>query len=241
MTHEEIRSLLPAYALGALDAGERDRVAAHLAGCAECRSEYAGCADVADTLPDALALAAPSTVPASARSRLLAAVRPRRAASALLGAAATVVLIALAASLLWGLRLNEALAEERARTQHLTLREEIVFEIVDAPGRTKLALRPPVPGSPAYGKVFTRQDLPYIVAMAGRLPAPPAGKVYHLWLTFGDGRMVRAGVLHANPAGFGSLVYDARRDDPSPAHARVTLDPPDASQPSPVPVLLWDR
>jgi hypothetical protein len=241
MTHEEIRDLLPAYALGALDAEERGRVAAHLVGCPECRREYVGYAEVADTLPDALALAAPSTATVSAKSRLLAAAQPRRRTAAVLGAAATVVLIALVASLLWGLRLNDALAEERARTQHLTTREEIVFEVVDAPSRTKLALRPPLPGSSAYGKVFTRPDLPYVVAMAGRLPEPPAGKVYHLWLTFGDGRTVRGGVLYANPAGFGSLIYDAGRNDPRPEHVRVTLDRQDARKPSGVPVLLWDR
>ena len=39
MTHEELRDSLPALALGALDAGERAEVAAHVASCATCAAE----------------------------------------------------------------------------------------------------------------------------------------------------------------------------------------------------------
>lgn len=240
MTHEEIRDLLASYALGALEAGERDNVAAHLVGCEKCRTEFAEYADVADALPEALALAAPSAVSPSARSWLLTAVRPSRRRLPILRLTAAAVMVALIASVILGVRLNHALAQERARMQQLTSREEIVFEVVDASSGTKLALRPPVPGSTSYGKVFTRPELPYVVAMAGRLPEAPADKVYHLWLTFGDGQTVRAGIIEPNAAGFGSLVYDARSDDPRPEHARITLDQPGATQPGGVPVLLWD-
>jgi anti-sigma factor RsiW len=38
-THEDVRAALAAEALGILDAAEHEAVAAHLAGCAECRAE----------------------------------------------------------------------------------------------------------------------------------------------------------------------------------------------------------
>jgi anti-sigma factor RsiW len=41
MTHEELRESLPAFALGALDADERQAVAAHVATCDACTAELA--------------------------------------------------------------------------------------------------------------------------------------------------------------------------------------------------------
>lgn len=39
MTHEEIKTLIPAYLEGELDEKDRKLVEAHLAGCAECQQE----------------------------------------------------------------------------------------------------------------------------------------------------------------------------------------------------------
>jgi hypothetical protein len=69
---EEVRGLLGAYALGALEPDERSFVAAHLATCAACRAEAASYALVVD----ALGVAAPrETPPETLRSRVLASVR----------------------------------------------------------------------------------------------------------------------------------------------------------------------
>jgi anti-sigma-K factor RskA len=69
---EEVRELLGAYALGALEPDERSFVAAHLATCAACRAEAASYALVVD----ALGVAAPrETPPESLRSRVLASAR----------------------------------------------------------------------------------------------------------------------------------------------------------------------
>ncbi|MCA9973979.1 MAG: zf-HC2 domain-containing protein, partial [Anaerolineales bacterium] len=57
--HAAFIDLIPAYALGCLDPDEADRVAAHLADCAACRTELAAYASVVD----ALALAAPEAAP----------------------------------------------------------------------------------------------------------------------------------------------------------------------------------
>ena len=39
MTHDELRESLPAFALGALDADERQVVASHVETCAACQAE----------------------------------------------------------------------------------------------------------------------------------------------------------------------------------------------------------
>jgi anti-sigma factor RsiW len=48
MTHEQLRDLLPALSLGALDADERREVAAHVSTCAECAAELAALERVVD-------------------------------------------------------------------------------------------------------------------------------------------------------------------------------------------------
>ena len=71
-THAEIRDLIPAYALGNLDADEVADVTRHLADCASCRSEL----DAFGAVVDALALAAPEAAPSpEVRRRLLVAAR----------------------------------------------------------------------------------------------------------------------------------------------------------------------
>ncbi|MCB8989303.1 MAG: anti-sigma factor [Ardenticatenaceae bacterium] len=60
-THAHILDLLPAYALGCLDADEAAEVATHLASCAACRQELLAYQAVADQLPLALPEASPPT------------------------------------------------------------------------------------------------------------------------------------------------------------------------------------
>jgi len=63
---------LEAYALGALDQADAQRIAAHLATCGSCRTDAAALAEVVGTLPDAVALREPR---AALRERVLGAAR----------------------------------------------------------------------------------------------------------------------------------------------------------------------
>ena len=63
---------LEAYALGALDQADAQRIAAHLATCGSCRTEAAALAEVVGTLPDAVVLREPR---AALRERVLGAAR----------------------------------------------------------------------------------------------------------------------------------------------------------------------
>jgi hypothetical protein len=157
-------------------------------------------------------------------------------------AAAAIVLLAL--SVAWGVRLSEALDQERALRErvaaHFTQQQENVLEVVDADEATRAIQRSPDPDSRAYGKLFTRPDLPHVVAMAARLPPPAAGQTYHLWLT-SEGRTFLAGVLPVNDQGFGLLTFDADHPGPVFEAARLTLQAAGAEAPGGETVLAWSE
>lgn len=238
MTHEEARERLEAYALGALDEGERREVAAHFAACAECRQLVDEYAIAVESLPGALAAASRERPSSASRARVLHAAATSRRAWRIAGALVAALLLLSAVG--WAFQLNQTLAQERALYQRLAGQQEMVFEIVDSPRVVKLVLRPPVSGSTAYGKVFTRPDLPFAVAMAANLADPPSGSAYQLWATLDSGETVLLGVLQLRD-GFGSLGYEFDRNGPSFQSARLTLQPKGATAPEGVPVLLWLR
>ena len=76
MTHEQLRDLLPALSLGALDADERREVAAHVSTCAECAAELAAL----ERVVDGIGLEAPPvTPPAALKGKVLARIEDERA------------------------------------------------------------------------------------------------------------------------------------------------------------------
>jgi anti-sigma-K factor RskA len=263
-TCARIRQLLEPYVVDALDETQRREVAAHLEQCADCRRLAVELADVVHSLPAAVAAASPLELPSSLKDRLLrspevtrrrtgapaspdgSAGAPRRLPrwlrlrTAL--AVATLALIALFVA--WNARLDDALSQKqslRARLSNVIGNQEIVFEVVDSRKTVKAFLRPPEgTTSTAYGKVFTRPDLPYVVAMANRLPQPPPGRAYHLWLT-SEGRTRLAGVLGVNTQGFAVLVLKAGRPGPVYEQASVILQPKGSRQPRGSAALVWRR
>ncbi len=141
---------------------------------------------------------------------------------------ATAAMLVLAVVVGWSFHLSQALGRERAlraEFEGLVDQQEIVLEVVDSNQTVKAVLRPPSGSeSNSYGKLFTRPDMPHVVVMAARLPQPPDGSAYHVWL-WDDGRSRLAGVLNLNEDGFGMLVFDAPVDGPSYEKAELTLQP----------------
>lgn len=77
-THEELQRSLGSYVLGALDAGERAAVEAHLPGCPACTRElasYAGLPALLSRVPLEQAVSGPPEPPTSVLPGLLAAVQ----------------------------------------------------------------------------------------------------------------------------------------------------------------------
>lgn len=142
----------------------------------------------------------------------------------------------------WSVQLSVALARERAlRAEFANLvdQQEVVLEVIDSSQTTRRVLLPPEESSSdAYGKLFTRSDLPHVVAMAARLLQPPAGQAYHLWGTSAD-RTYLAGVMKVNAQGFGLLVFDADRSGPIYDSAQLILQPVGSTAPAGSPILTW--
>jgi hypothetical protein len=255
--------MIEVYALGALDAPDQAMLETHLAECAACRQLLNEYTEMVNALPQAVALASPLQPPASLKARVLQSLEtappPTPAASAPkksqptfprpksswwrtrpLAAATLTLLIVLLLG--WSVQLSVALARERAlRAEFANLvdKQEVVLEVIDSNKTTRRVLLPSAEGaSDAYGKLFTRSDLPHVVAMAARLPQPPAGQGYHLWVT-GDSRTQLAGVLKVNEQGFGLLIFDADHDGPIYDSAQITLQPVDSTRPAGSPILTW--
>jgi hypothetical protein len=244
------RELLEAYALGALNEDERAEVERHLEGCPDCR-ELAGELDaLAHRLPGALAAASALRPPGTLRQQVLAGLdvaesRPARSRRALPRRTLVVALAAALPALAvgWALGFQQASAREsdrRAALARMLGVEEIVFEVVDSRETEKAFLRTTRDEGAfarSYGKLYTRRDLRDVVAFVARLPEPPEGRAYHLWLT-GGGRTKLAGVLTLRD-GFGLLVFKAPRPGPRYGAALLTLQERGATAPAGVRVLDW--
>jgi hypothetical protein len=245
--HEGEESL-EAYALGALEPDERADVERHLAGCPECRARARELEAAAHRLPQALAAASPLELPGDLERRVLAGAlaepepppargrfRLRRRVQAALAGFALVLVAGSVISMQLALGRERDL---RSRLTRIVGEQPIVFEVVDSPKTIKRNLRPASPDfTRSYGKLYTRPDLREAVAMSARLPVPPEGRAYHLWLTSG-GRTRLAGVLTLRN-GFGLLVVKGDRPGPAFERAALTLQPPGGRRPAGTTVLLW--
>jgi hypothetical protein len=244
------RELLEQYVLGALEPGERAEVERHLESCPECRELATELDAVATRLPGALAAASALQPPAGLREQVLAAAdasdqraarRPRSMRRRTLAVALAAALPALVLG--WAAGFQQASARESDRREELARQlgvEELVFEVVDARETDRVFLRTTREQGPfarSYGKLYTRPDLPNVVAFAARLPEAPEGRAYHLWLTVGS-QTELAGVLTVRD-GFGLVVFRARRPGPRYAAALLTLQKPGANTPAGTRVLTW--
>lgn len=257
----EIREQLEAYAVGALDELERKRVDEHLAECPSCRRLADELLEVAHALPAALAAASRLPLPDLAKQRVLRAIeaetsaargkppvrtRPssRRTSPPWLRPRAAGVFVTVAVaivSLAWNAHLSSALSQERSlrtRLAEVVGRQEVVLDVVDSKRTKRTFLLPPEGSrSRAYGKLFTRPDSRFVVAMAARLPQPPAGRTYHLWLAQA-GQTRLAGEMIVTK-GFTLLVLKATRPGPVYDAARITLQPKGPGPEAATPVLTF--
>ncbi|MFD7865137.1 anti-sigma factor [Streptomyces sp. NPDC057682] len=236
----DAHTLAAAYALGALDDGERRAFDAHLRGCEPCRQE----AVEFEATAARLAAAVSQPPPAAAKAQVMAAVDgvrqlpPRVAAPASAGPslrrllsrravplalAACVAAAALGGVAVWQLRNGQDL-RDRARQSQRQL--DTVTALLAAPdartvhGRTENGALTTVVSSDRQNRaVFT----------AAGLPAPGPGKTYQLWLDH-NGTMRPAGlidhdgtvVLAGNPADAGAVGLTL---EPAGGSPRPTTDP----------------
>ena len=194
-----VEDLGAAYALGAVDAAEEDRMSSHLATCPEAHATAREMIDAAAVLPASLEALEP---PASLRDRLLAtaartpqdhrpapsvAVSPRPAATgprvawwrlsplpAALAAAALAVAVGVGA---WGTRQNAELAERDAALRAIASADAIHAATGEA------------------GSGWVIQSGDQAMFMAEDLADLGSGELYEFWLIDADGNAVAAGTL----------------------------------------------
>ena len=220
--HPELENSVAAFVLGAAEEEETTAVRTHLAGCADCRALALRLQRAADALPLATDIVEP---PTSLKSRILAAaaassrtpsstpsprarilplrrVRPsgrawtsRLAANFPLTAIAVLALAVLALGA-WNLQLTNLLGHQQAPSQV---------------AKTTLVGRGEMAGVQASVVDFKDQSVALVTF--SRMPTPPAGKVYEIWLIPASG--TPEGVAVFQPDADGSktvvLIHDLRQ------------------------------
>ena len=210
LSHDEIRELLPAYALGAVTDDEAAAIRDHILGCEECMQAADGFAETSSKL----ALAVPSVpLPAGFADRVMEVALEGRAAPeakaagsrrwrwvAAFGGAALLVIAAVMTFQFFQLR-----EDQRQQEQVLAaLSSDQGVELTGTPG-VRASVVPH-----GVGSVFA----------ASGLERAPDGKTYQLWLIDGD-RPVSAGTFETSD---GLVYYEVAQPIEDYDAAAVTIE-----------------
>jgi anti-sigma-K factor RskA len=252
-----------AYALGALDAPERDVLEAHLAtGCAQCAKSVAE----ARWLVSQLAYTAPSAVPSDMlKGRLMQTARseaptqhgvpPVRIPYWLSAGIAALLLITLYTS--WrqhqateqlrasNERMLAHMEEERAAVQQkITAMEERMAvmrrenAILSDPAATKITLMPQKIQAPQLVAMWQHQN--GIVVTGQKVPMPAAHHVLQLWLIPKDPAAKPMPSMTLRPDENGRLVMVvAHPPDPGGIKALAITEEPEGGSPQPTSAIRW--
>ncbi|MEU4064637.1 anti-sigma factor [Streptomyces wedmorensis] len=232
-------ALAAAYALGALEDGERQAFDAHLQACEACRQE----AGEFEATTARLAAAVSQTPPAVAKAQVMAAIDgvrqlppriPAPSVAPSLGGllrrravpwalAASVAAAVLGGVAVWQTQNGQDLEQQARQAQEQLAAVSAVLAAPDA--RT-------VHGKAANGALTTvvaSDQQNQAVFTAANLPAPGAGKTYQLWLDH-DGTMRPAGLIEhdgtvllaGNPADAGAVGLTL---EPAGGSPQPTTDP----------------
>lgn len=261
MNHDE-RDLASAYVLDALDAGDRERFEAHLAGCAECQAEVRSFRPVVDALARMTDARQPSP---ELRARVLGtrearasdvaqAFRPAiivpqafRPAIIVPWSLAAAAVLGLAVLLPYTAQLRNRTRELSAAVRDLTARladsdRQLVavrneVSLLAAPDVKRVDLRGQGAVPQAMARAyFSRVRGVYLVA--SDLPAIPSDRAYQLWFVT-PGGPVNASVFTPDTGGRAELIAAVPPGMPDPTVLAVTLEPAGGSpQPTSTPFLV---
>lgn len=230
----DIHALVGAYAVDAVDDLERAAFERHLEECAACRAEVAGLREAAGLLTETTT-AEPSPELRAAVLAGIGSIRPlppavpaarprRRRTTQWLGAAAAAVVLVGAGAVVWQQPWDDG-------TTQVTSVADQVLRAADAKS-TSLDF----PGG-AHATVTHSDSLDKAVIVTTDMPAPPAGRVYQLWLDQPGRGMVSAGVMPV--AADQTVVLEG--DAASALGAGITVEPEGGSTaPTTKPIALFD-
>jgi len=208
MTCDELRPDYLLYALGVLEEPERGEVRAHLGrGCEACTAGLREARTLAFVMGTSLDGPKPTR---ELRGRILAAagVVPQTRWNWIAALAALGVTALAAAGLIvyqsrgFRAELAEARTEiERSGAAAAAMRQ--AFELIQAPETREVSFGQGQP-APPHGRVFFHPS--GVLLIASRLPAPPPGKTYEMWIIRG-GKPAPAGLFTSNPQGNAIHLY----------------------------------
>lgn len=230
MTHEQLRELLPAFALDALDTDDALEVLAHLPGCAECRRELASLRGVTDHLAAAVVQISP---PLALRDAVFTAMQPvarvitwTRSWAVGLGAAAVVLVVALAAV---GVSLDRRLA---VLSDRLAAQEQ-VLDLLASPSARSVIM---TGGVQAAVRLIYDPSRGQGALVVTALQDPGREFVYQLWLIAGT-QPESAGVFR--PAPGRPVVLQVAADFTRYQAVAISIEraPSGAPQPTSTPIL----
>lgn len=254
--HDDIRALLPDYVLGGLTADDRRLVDTHVASCPACAAELR---ELALTFED-IGLAEEPVAPAPhLRARVLEQLRADSAAAktpaaepekdrgrshaAWLALAATTALV-LGASLFVSMQrtgeLQEALRRAHAASDELQRRiaqngqqADLAVSILTSPDTRRIDLQGFDASRSAVARAFWSPARGLLV-VADRLPPPPPGRVYQVWLIGSSSAgPVSAGLLDDPQSGRGMLIVPAPAGVSGENMTIAVTDEPPGGLPSP--------
>jgi len=254
VTHEELRTSIDAWALGALPEAEARRVEAHLSECPECQAD----AQTAGAVTVGLAGSAPDQAPSPAvRATLMSVVaaglqprtnplpfvvRDRPSLAARTGWLVAAASLVLSGYLTWdGLRLRDqvatlstrlaeaqalnAAAETRVTNlQHAAERGVSAMAVLTAPDLAQIDLAGQPEAPDARARAFWSRTRGMVFS-ASKLPPPPPGKTYQVWVVTADPAPISAGLIEPDSQGLVDVVFATPPDIPQPKAVAVTLEP----------------
>ena len=229
--HDELKANAAGYVLGSLDADERRAFEAHLADCAECAAEVTSLRPVVGALATAVPQVTPrpeildrvlASFPAGAGTGGTAGLKTRpstagiRPASWLPLAAAVVLTAGIA---VYAARLHQQVADLQGRLDQA----QSATSVLAAPDLARIVLQGQAVAPDARAQALWSRSRG-LVFSASNLPAPPAGKVYQVWVVTAQAP-VSAGLLVPDPSGGGTAYYMTSPDIGMPVAVAVTLEP----------------
>lgn len=230
MTHEDMRELLPAYALDALTLEEAQEVRVHLQTCEVCPRDLAVLLETSAQLAGAVTQAAP---PRHLREQILAAVRPqprvivipRQWAIGLAAAAIAVIVVAALTA--------ARFSQEAALLQQRIAAQEHVLDILAGPAAKTTVLTGSIEAGVRFVYDPARGQGALVVT---DLRDPGRQSVYQLWLVAGAAPE-SAGVFR--PSAGRPVVIPVRADFTKYQAVAISIEraPFGAPQPTTTPIL----
>jgi anti-sigma-K factor RskA len=248
-THEQYAEDVVLYALGSLDAGEKQAFEAHLQQCAACRRELQAVQEDLGVM--ALSTAGPKP-PVRSRDRLVAAManepkRIQRPQAVGKGWMWIPWFVALAFALLSALQYfsnlrvkNESAAiRANAQEQEIQLRQSReMLELLKSPDAMRVTLVPGNEKPKPQGKTIYSPKMGKMIFMVSNLPPAPPNKAYQLWVMPKQGAPIPAGTFWPDATGNATMMHTSMPSGMEPKGFAVTMEKAEGSTTPSMPILM---